>query len=213
MSIMAIRSGTIITRVHQKRIGWQSFKDAPLDSNSFDQIFINMQYSAFGLLALVSLAAAQIPACATTCINDAVTSSTPCSVTDVACQCKSENTAKIQAAATSCVIANCPLDVAVGIPDAAAKACAALPASSAVASSSAVAPSTSVVASSSAAATQSVASSSASLAPTTVTSGVASPTGSINSTSSLLPYTGGGSQLRVGLGSVVVLGAAALAVF
>ncbi|PQE10372.1 CFEM domain-containing protein [Rutstroemia sp. NJR-2017a WRK4] len=166
-----------------------------------------MQYSAFALLALVSLAAAQIPDCATPCINDAVKSSTTCSATDVACQCQADNKAKIQSAATSCVVSNCPLDVAIGIPDAAAKACAALPASSAVASSSAVAPSSSVVASSS------VASSSATLAPTTITSGVASPTGSINSTSSLIPYTGGGSQVRVGLGSVVVLGAAALAIF
>ncbi|PQE28176.1 Extracellular membrane CFEM domain protein [Rutstroemia sp. NJR-2017a BBW] len=164
-----------------------------------------MQYSAFALLALVSLAAAQIPDCATPCINDAVKSSTTCSATDVACQCQSDNKAKIQSAATSCVVSNCPLDVAIGIPDAAAKACAALPASSSVVAS--------IVESSSAAATQSVASSSATLAPTTVTSGVASPTGSINSTSSLIPYTGGGSQVRVGLGSVVVLGAAALAIF
>ncbi|KAM3065637.1 hypothetical protein ACMFMG_011346 [Clarireedia jacksonii] len=176
-----------------------------------------MQYSAFALLALVSLAAAQIPACATSCINDAVTSSTTCSVTDVACQCKSENTAKIQSAATSCVIASCPLNVAVGIPDAAAKACAALPASSVAPSSSATAPlipSSSVVASSSVASTTgSVASSSVSLAPTSAISGVASPTGSINSTAPILPYTGGGSQMRVGFGSIVVLGAAALAVF
>ncbi|KAB8297001.1 hypothetical protein EYC80_002402 [Monilinia laxa] len=141
-----------------------------------------MQFTAFGLLALASLAIAQdssIPACAQPCIADAVKSSTTCGASDTVCQCQADNVSKIQTAATSCVIDKCGLTVALTVQSAATAACAALPASSSttptsassVASSSAVEPSSSAVVPSSSA----VAPSSSAVESSVVSSPVSSP--------------------------------------
>ena len=198
-----------------------------------------MQFTAFGLLALASLAIAQdsaIPACAQPCIADAVKSASTCGASDTACQCKPDNVSKIQTAATNCVVDKCGIAVALTVQPAAAAACASLTASSfstsSVLSSSAVAPSSSPVApSSSTAAPSSAAYSSAvssvastpvsSAVVTSVTSGVASPTGSTGSnttipttpSTSTLPYTGSGAQVKAGLGSALVIGVAAIFAF
>lgn len=63
--------------------------------------------SAIALLAFAGRALAVIPACATSCIADAVAAATSCGATDLKCQCTDANKASIQAAATSCVIAAC----------------------------------------------------------------------------------------------------------
>ncbi|KAM0134348.1 hypothetical protein ACHAO1_005743 [Botrytis cinerea] len=166
-----------------------------------------MQFTIVSVLALASLALAQdsgIPSCAQPCIDDAAKSETTCGATDKACQCLPDNVSKIQTAATTCVIKECGITVALTVPDAAAKECASLPASSAApasTSSASAAPSSSAVESSSSAAAPSssaaesspVVSSTAastpvsstatptpisSVAATTITSGVAAPTGS-----------------------------------
>ncbi|QSZ35209.1 hypothetical protein DSL72_008076 [Monilinia vaccinii-corymbosi] len=155
-----------------------------------------MQFTAFGLLALASLATAQssaIPACAQPCVADAVKASTTCGVSDTACQCLPDNVSKIQTAATSCVIGKCGITVALTIPAAANAACAALPAPSSAAptyASSAAAPSSSSIAPSSTAESSAASSPASAPAPSyastpvssvLVTSGVASPTGGTGS--------------------------------
>jgi len=70
-------------------------------------------FSAVALIALVGLANAQIPACATDCIADAVASATSCGADDLGCQCEESNQSAITAAATSCVLAACG-DQAIG---------------------------------------------------------------------------------------------------
>ncbi|RAL60764.1 hypothetical protein DID88_009869 [Monilinia fructigena] len=172
-----------------------------------------MQFTAFGLLALASLAIAQdssIPACAQPCIADAVKSSTTCGASDTACQCQADNVSKIQTAATSCVIDKCGLTVALTVQSAAAAACAAIPASSStaptsassVASSSAVEPSNSaVVPSSSAVAPSSAVESSTVSSPasspvstpasTPVSSHASTPVSSVVVTSGVASPTGG----------------------
>ncbi|TEY36939.1 hypothetical protein BOTCAL_0533g00020 [Botryotinia calthae] len=113
-----------------------------------------MQFTIVSVLALASLALAQdsgIPSCAQPCIDNATKSETTCG-TDKACQCLSDNVSKIQTAATTCVIKECGITVALTVPDAAAKECASLPASSAAAASTSAAsaaPSSSAVESSS----------------------------------------------------------------
>ncbi|KAK6605471.1 CFEM domain-containing protein [Botrytis cinerea] len=117
-----------------------------------------MQFTIVSVLALASLALAQdsgIPSCAQPCIDDAAKSETTCGATDKACQCLPDNVSKIQTAATTCVIKECGITVALTVPDAAAKECASLPASSAApasTSSASAAPSSSAVESSSSAA-------------------------------------------------------------
>jgi hypothetical protein len=70
-------------------------------------VTMKYSYAAFTVLALAGHAAAVIPACATKCISDAVASSTTCGATDLSCQCQAANQAKIQSAATSCVLSAC----------------------------------------------------------------------------------------------------------
>ncbi|TGO62796.1 hypothetical protein BCON_0017g00370 [Botryotinia convoluta] len=209
-----------------------------------------MQFTIVSVLALASLALAQdsgIPACAQSCIDDAVKSATTCGATDKACQCVPDNVSSIQNAATTCVISSCGITVALTVPAAAAAACAALPASSAAPtsassasaapSSSAVEPSSSAAAPSSSAAESSpVVSSTAASTPvssqastpvssvvaTTVTSGVAAPTGGSGSnatatgpspTSSTVPFTGAGAQVKASFAGALVLGVAAVFAF
>ncbi|KAI6715953.1 hypothetical protein JHW43_001450 [Diplocarpon mali] len=66
---------------------------------------MNYSLSGVALLALAGITTAQIPACATKCISDAVASSTPCGPTDVQCQCT--NMPAIQQASTPCVLSAC----------------------------------------------------------------------------------------------------------
>ncbi|TGO52781.1 hypothetical protein BOTNAR_0314g00040 [Botryotinia narcissicola] len=199
-----------------------------------------MQFTIVSVLAHTSLALAQdsgIPACAQSCIDDAVKSETTCGATDKACQCLPDNVSSIQNAATTCVISSCGITVALTVPAAAAAACAALPASSAAPSSSAVETSSSAAAPSSSAAESSpVVSSTAASTPvsshastpvssvvaTTVTSGVAAPTGGSGSnatatgpspTSSTVPYTGAGAQVKASFAGALVLGVAAVFAF
>ncbi|TGO28768.1 hypothetical protein BPAE_0023g00330 [Botrytis paeoniae] len=212
-----------------------------------------MQFTIVSVLALASLALAQdsgIPACAQSCIDDAVKSETTCGATDKACQCLPDNVSSIQNAATTCVISSCGITVALTVPAAAAAACAALPASSAAPtsassassasaapSSSAVEPSSSAAAPSSSAAESSpVVSSTAASTPvssqastpvssvvaTTITSGVAAPTGGSGSnatatgpspTSSTVPFTGAGAQVKASFAGALVLGVAAIFAF
>ncbi|KAF7949078.1 hypothetical protein EAE96_008250 [Botrytis aclada] len=198
-----------------------------------------MQFTIVSVLALASLALAQdsgIPTCAQPCIDDAVKSETTCGATDKACQCLPDNISSIQNAATTCVISSCGITVALTVPAAAAAACAALPASSAAPSSSAVEPSSSAVAPSSSAAESSpVVSSTAASTPissqastpvssvvATVTSGVAAPTGGSGSnatatgpspTSSTVPFTGAGAQVKASFAGALILGVAAVFAF
>ncbi|TGO14252.1 hypothetical protein BTUL_0056g00370 [Botrytis tulipae] len=213
-----------------------------------------MQFTVVSVLALASLALAQdsgIPACAQTCIDDAVKSKTTCGATDKACQCLPDNVSSIQNAATTCVISSCgitlqidPTDFSLAVPAAAAAACAALPASSAAPTSASSAPSSSAVKTSSSAAapSSSAAQSSPVVSPTatstpvssqastpvssvvatTVTSGVAAPTGGSGSnatatgaspTSSTVPYTGAGTQVKASFAGALVLGVAAVFAF
>ncbi|KAK5660180.1 hypothetical protein OQA88_13650 [Cercophora sp. LCS_1] len=73
-----------------------------------------MKYTAPVLAALVALVSAQdlssIPACAKTCIDDAVKSATSCGATDVSCICASLDA--VTQAATGCVLGACGIDVA-----------------------------------------------------------------------------------------------------
>ena len=75
-----------------------------------------MKY-AFAGLALAAIASAQslsdIPSCALPCIQDAVTSSTSCDVSDFACVCENQST--LTGAATPCVISACGADVGVSM--------------------------------------------------------------------------------------------------
>ncbi|KAG4030379.1 hypothetical protein MFRU_012g01170 [Monilinia fructicola] len=168
-----------------------------------------MQFKAFGLLALASLAIAQdsaIPACAQPCIADAVKSSTTCGASDTACQCQADNVSKIQTAATNCVIEKCGLTVALTVQSAAAAACAALPASSSTAptsassvasssavepSSSAAVPSSSAVAPSSASESSAISSPASTPASTPVSSHASTPISSVVITSGVASPTGG----------------------
>lgn len=77
-----------------------------------------MQY-AIAAIVLAAVAQAQtlgdIPSCAVPCLDDAVSANTSCATTDVACICKPDNFAKVQGAATSCVIEKCGADVALSM--------------------------------------------------------------------------------------------------
>ncbi|ATZ54202.1 hypothetical protein BCIN_10g02180 [Botrytis cinerea B05.10] len=141
-----------------------------------------MQFTIVSVLALASLALAQdsgIPSCAQPCIDDAAKSETTCGATDKACQCLPDNVSKIQTAATTCVIKECGITVALTVPDAAAKECASLPASSAApasTSSASAAPSSAVESSSSAAAPSSSAAESSPVVSSTAASTLVSST-------------------------------------
>ncbi|KAL2128452.1 hypothetical protein VTI74DRAFT_9178 [Chaetomium olivicolor] len=52
-------------------------------------------------------ARATVPSCASSCINDAVTGLTPCSLDDDACKCRQGNALAIQMGAYNCVIDSC----------------------------------------------------------------------------------------------------------
>lgn len=72
--------------------------------------------AAAAALALAAAAAraqsaADLPACAVSCLNDAVTQSTTCAVDDFACICG--DFSAIQGVATGCILAACGADVAV----------------------------------------------------------------------------------------------------
>lgn len=74
-----------------------------------------MKYSTIAVLTLIASASAAsttIPACATSCLDDATKSATKCAIGDYACICEPSNFSAIQTAATSCVIAACGADVA-----------------------------------------------------------------------------------------------------
>ncbi|KAH8815570.1 hypothetical protein F5884DRAFT_747110 [Xylogone sp. PMI_703] len=194
-----------------------------------------MKYSfaAAALLAVAGVANAQIPACATTCISDAVKSATSCGATDLACQCTSSNEQAIQAAATSCVLTACG-DQALSVLSAAQAQCQAVLAggsssSAAAPTSSAAAPTTSAAApatTSSAAgapATSSAASSTLATSSAVTTPAAPSSTGSSNSTgtgngtitSGLPPTPSGNSAAQMGasLGGAFVMAAVALIAF
>jgi len=181
-----------------------------------------MQYSfsALALLAVAGLAAAQIPLCAQPCL-DSATKDACGDAKDFACACTPANQAKIQNAATTCVLGACGPTVAVQEVLPAAKAlCDNLPASSSAApastSSSEAAPSSTAAETSSSAGASSYAASSA--PTTTSTALVPVTTGSSNGTtaptSTPAPFTGGAAQATAaGLGSAFALGMAVLAAF
>ncbi|KAK0511600.1 hypothetical protein JMJ35_006173 [Cladonia borealis] len=122
--------------------------------------------------------AAQIPACAVTCISPAA-SKVGCGATDFACQCEPANNAAINSAALECVLSGCGPVTGLSVQASASAVCAcAATAASVPASSTAAAPaSTAAVATTSAAP---VASSSAPI--------VASSAASATSASSSAPY-------------------------
>jgi hypothetical protein len=195
-----------------------------------------MQYSftAVALLAFVGLSQAQIPACATSCIDNAVTAVTTCSVSDLTCQCAPANNALIQSDATSCVLAACGATEALSVLAAASSACASvLAATSApvVATSSSVpatsappttaAPVSSSTGSSAAAVVYTSASTSASTSAaaaslstsTTVAQSSTTPSknATVTTTSPPIQVTGAAAQVMVGAGSIAALGMALLA--
>jgi hypothetical protein len=194
-----------------------------------------MQYSftAVALLAFVGLSQAQIPACATSCIDNAVTAVTTCSVSDLTCQCAPANNALIQSDATSCVLAACGATEALSVLAAASSACASvLAATSApvVATSSSVpatsappttaAPVSSSTGSSAAAVVYTSPSTSASTSAaaslstsTTVAQSSTTPSknATVTTTSPPIQVTGAAAQVMVGAGSIAALGMALLA--
>jgi CFEM domain len=96
---------------HHFRLVHHSTRQSLVYGSTVASTSIKMKYS-FSVLALAAFASmasaqAQIPACATKCIADATTSSTTCSVSDLACACKPANQQAIQGAATSCVLSSC----------------------------------------------------------------------------------------------------------
>ncbi|KAK0100397.1 hypothetical protein ONS95_008351 [Cadophora gregata] len=183
-----------------------------------------MQYSfsAVALIAFVGLANAQIPACATTCISDAVASATTCGATDIACQCETANQSAITAAATSCVLAACG-DQAIAVLTAAQAACAAVSASSAAGGASSTAASVSSAASSVASSASSVIASVSSAASTYAVTTQAEPSVTIlptpypssnataTTSSAPIQVTNAAGQVVVGAGSFFAAGMAVLA--
>ncbi|PBP26582.1 hypothetical protein BUE80_DR002566, partial [Diplocarpon rosae] len=193
-----------------------------------------MKYSlsAVALLAFAGMAAAEIPACATKCLSDAVASSTTCGASDLKCQCEATNMAAIQGASTTCVISACG-DTALDVLAAATADCEAVnsaPASSSVESTppAATTPveSTSTSASTSTPILTPTSSSPASISalpyvPVNSTSVVVVPTTSANATATPAPTSstaptevpaGAGTQLNVGTGGLFIFAVAALAV-
>lgn len=75
--------------------------------------------SVYAITAFAAVVAAQsssgLPECAIPCIRDATTSATDCTFGDYACSCEPANNAAIRAAATSCVIDACGVDVALSM--------------------------------------------------------------------------------------------------
>ena len=75
-----------------------------------------MKY-AYAALFAAALARAQsrddIPECAISCLDDAITSETDCAVDDYACVC--ENFDSIQGSATGCVIDSCGAETALSM--------------------------------------------------------------------------------------------------
>ncbi|KAK0619354.1 hypothetical protein B0T14DRAFT_496138 [Immersiella caudata] len=75
-----------------------------------------MKFTPAVLVAFAGLTAAQglssIPQCAQECISTAISSSTTCQATDIPCICNSIEA--VTAGATSCVLAACGADVAIG---------------------------------------------------------------------------------------------------
>ncbi|KAL3481059.1 hypothetical protein BJX99DRAFT_219584 [Aspergillus californicus] len=75
-----------------------------------------MKVSAVLALALTSFAASQsindVPACARTCITNAISSQTNCGAQDFGCICTTDNLNSIQSSATPCVRNSCGQDVA-----------------------------------------------------------------------------------------------------
>ncbi|PBP28594.1 hypothetical protein BUE80_DR000411 [Diplocarpon rosae] len=193
-----------------------------------------MKYSlsTVALLAFAGMAAAEIPACATKCLSDAVASSTTCGASDVKCQCEASNVAAIQGASTSCVISACG-DKALDVLAAATADCEAVnsaPASSSVESTlvaaTTLAESTSTSVSTSTPILTPTSSAPASISvspsvPFNSTSVVAVPTTSANTTVTTAATTstaptevpaGAGTQLNVGTGGLFIFAVAALAV-
>ncbi|KAM0323932.1 hypothetical protein ACHAQA_008513 [Verticillium albo-atrum] len=73
--------------------------------------------SVYAIAAFAAVVAAQssgLPSCAIPCIREATESETDCTFGDYTCSCEPTNNAAIRAAATSCVIDACGVDVAVG---------------------------------------------------------------------------------------------------
>ncbi|KAJ6441331.1 CFEM domain-containing protein [Purpureocillium lavendulum] len=73
-----------------------------------------MKFTSIAVVAFAAVVSGQtladIPSCAKTCLDDAVSKNTKCSTTDVPCICKSFEA--IQGAATGCVLKECGQDVA-----------------------------------------------------------------------------------------------------
>lgn len=76
-----------------------------------------MKYSAVIVAALAAVASAQdisiFPSCSLPCILNAISTATNCQATDYPCVCK--NMDALTAAATSCVVQACGIDVATGM--------------------------------------------------------------------------------------------------
>ena len=68
----------------------------------------------YSLAALAALVAAQLPECANDCIREATEAETDCTFGDWECLCIPSNREAVTGVATSCVIAACGVDVAVG---------------------------------------------------------------------------------------------------
>ncbi|KAK9422939.1 hypothetical protein SUNI508_04606 [Seiridium unicorne] len=71
------------------------------------------------VLALAGAATAStiadfVPECAVSCLEDGVSSSTPCAVDDLTCVCVADNYRATYTAALSCVLAACGADTAIG---------------------------------------------------------------------------------------------------
>ncbi|KFX95783.1 hypothetical protein O988_05639 [Pseudogymnoascus sp. VKM F-3808] len=89
-------------------------------------------YSAIALMAVLSIVTAEYPYCAVQCINSAITSTTSCSTTDLACMC--ENASAVGDAATGCVISSCSTADALATQQQAGEMCANLESSPAASS-------------------------------------------------------------------------------
>ncbi|KAG9236677.1 hypothetical protein BJ875DRAFT_455873 [Amylocarpus encephaloides] len=89
-----------------------------------------MQYfsSIIAGVAFATIVTAQIPVCAVGCIADAVEAATTCGAKDLVCHCTPDNVAKIQGAATPCVIEKCGSE-AISVIAVAQAACASVKAS------------------------------------------------------------------------------------
>jgi len=222
-------SRTTTSPVQSHNFANTRFTAIPVKTNT--TVKMKYSFSAVALIALVGLANAQIPACATDCIADAVASATSCGADDLGCQCEESNQSAITAAATSCVLAACG-DQAIAVLTAAQEACAAVSASSAAGGASSTLASVSSAASSVVAsvsssvesvvstyAPSSTTAESSSIAYTTqaepsvtiLPTAVPSSNATSTATSPPVQVTNAAGQVAVGAGSLFAAGVAVLA--